>query len=366
MDIKNMRKKLGCVLGAASLLLVAACEAPVDDEGATGVDSAAVESPQAAEADAPAEADGPAHARHPAKHGMHAGGPMAIFRQALETLDLSDAQRAQIDELVASLRPDADADRPGEAFQQELATAVRAGNIDDSLVAKQVESVKSQMAERRAAMTQAVQKLHSLLSSEQRSALASSMRERMDKMGPAGDFEGKGDRIGKRREHGAKDAKRGERGERLGKDAKRGERGERFGKGGPLGHLLKDLDLSDAQREQLREAMQANRPERPDPETMKQHHQEMKTRVDAMLSAFASDTFDAAALAPDFEPPVEGFVSRKVEMLRVVLPILDEGQRAQLADRIAEGKLGPEGRRGPGEGRRGPGEGRRGPGMGRR
>jgi len=321
MHYRILYKLTGISLAAVSLALVVACEAPVEDKVPVGAGSEAVESPAGLGAESPDVAPGPEHARH---HGKHMRGPVALLRGALGELELSESQRGEIDKLLAGIEPPQRDDEAHRAFRKTLADSVRAGVIDDAVIASQSAAAKEHMAARRAAMAQTVQKVHDLLNSEQRAALATSLRKRIAEMGQHFGHGPKGER-GKRGMHGM----RGEHG-------MHGMHGMRGGQG-HFRKLLKGLDLSDAQREQVREAMASKRPNR---EAAKQRHQAMQKRIDALLTAFATDDFNAAQTMGDFEPPLADMVSRKVEMLRALLPILDDAQRAKLADRLEQGHHG--------------------------
>ena len=140
-------------------------------------------------------------------------------------------------------------------------------------------------------------------------------------------------------------------------------------RGGPLGPMLHDLDLSEAQRTDIHKALEAQRPAAPDAEAMKKQGEAMQAAMKARLASFVEDGFDAAAFV---KPPAgpEGMgpmgpaqhVERMVSELSAVLPILQPAQREKLAAQLEKGPppggpMGPPpgGRMGPPPDGRGPG-----------
>jgi uncharacterized membrane protein len=97
------------------------------------------------------------------------------------------------------------------------------------------------------------------------------------------------------------------------------------------------VDLSDAQRERVQQAMAGIQAEGPKPA-----HDEMRAKGKAMLEAFAKDRFDAATLVPEHGHSPRAKLERVVQGVKAVVPILDESQRAKLADNL-ERKRGKHG-----------------------
>jgi Spy/CpxP family protein refolding chaperone len=106
--------------------------------------------------------------------------------------------------------------------------------------------------------------------------------------------------------------------------------------GGPLGFLARDLDLSEQQREAIRNAMEA---QRPDGAEHKARFERMKAERKARLASFASDSFDAKQFTtpPEDAPAMKHPGERMVRALAVVVPLLDAAQREKLAQRIEQG-----------------------------
>src|SRR5262249_28265173 len=134
-------------------------------------------------------------------------------------------------------------------------------------------------------------------------------------------------------------------------DGARAAHAKREGIGGPMGHLLHGLDLTDAQRTSIESALAAQRPAPPDHEAMKKRFEAMHTEMRAKLESFVSDTFDAKAFAtPPEKMAGEGpkeHLARFVNDLSVIVPLLDPAQREKLAAEIEKGPrpMGPHGER---------------------
>jgi len=268
--------------------------------------------------------------------GMHARGPAMLLVAALHELTLTDAQKATIQAELDALKPDESAKPDHEAARKALADAVRSGKVDEAALA--VKAPKPPMDPARFA--KAIGVLHDTLSAAQRKELVEKVSARMEKFGgPEGKPEWK-DRGAK----GDREA-RGPKGDREARGPK-GERGEHGpGMHGPLGHLLRGIELTDAQREAVKAAMEKAAPSEADREAMKASHEAMQKAMRERLQSFASDSFDANTFAkpPEGAPKMgpEAMFDRMVKVLAAVTPILDETQRAELAKRIEEAPMGP-------------------------
>lgn len=275
-----------------------------------------------------------------AKHGPagregrfgHARGGHELLFVALHELDLSAEQRKTIEGAVEKLGGKEPRDMT--ALHKALAEGVRAGKIDEAAVKAKVGDLEGKASARRAEAVKALETLHATLTPEQREELVSHLEEKMAKHPRKGERD-KGEQT-----------RRGPMGERgpMGRD---GEKGEMFG---PMGHLLRGLDLREEQRTAIKEKLQAQRPDKPSREEMEKKHEEMRARMQASLQAFRSDKFDAEAALPAKmgEPPMGHLVTA----LNAIVPVLDEGQRAELAKRLEEGPRHPH-MGGRGRGKRG-------------
>jgi Spy/CpxP family protein refolding chaperone len=194
-------------------------------------------------------------------------------------------------------------------------------------------------------IAKAIGVLHDTLNAAQRKELVEKVTAKMEKFGgPEGRPDGK-DRGPKgdadRRETKGDRGPKGERGDH----GPKGERGDHgAGMHGPLGYLLRGIDLTDAQRETVRAAMEKTAPSEADRAAMKASHEAMRTAMKDRLATFASDSFDANAFvtppagAPAMGP--EAMFGQMVKVIAAVTPVLDEKQRAELAKRIEEAPMG--------------------------
>jgi Spy/CpxP family protein refolding chaperone len=117
---------------------------------------------------------------------------------------------------------------------------------------------------------------------------------------------------------------------------------------GGAGFFLRGLDLTEAQRASIETALaKAGLDEPAKDATFKQ---QMLEKAKSSLAAFAKDSFDAEAVVPEMGHGPH--LGRMVKALAVVVPLLDDAQRAALADRIEQGPKHFEGKRGKHKGKR--------------
>jgi Spy/CpxP family protein refolding chaperone len=285
MTTSRWTKVLG-ILPLVALAGLSACTTQAGDTDETGAASGKIESP--------AGAPGFRHGR-PGAHG-----PAGLLFAALHELDLTAAQRATIEGALKELHegkgpPDKVA---FEAQRTALAAQVRSGKIDKSALSFPAHKGPPDPAR----MAKAVQTLHDTLTPAQRKELVTAMGEKGH--GPGA------------------------------------EPGEHPGpKGGPLQHLLADLSVTDAQRAQIEEGLAKVMPAKPDREAMKAKHEAMRAEMKARLQAFAADKLDAAAFAapPKDAPQHMRGPEHMIDALAVIVPILTDAQRAELAKRIEQG-----------------------------
>ncbi|AKT42863.1 Spy/CpxP family protein refolding chaperone [Chondromyces crocatus] len=254
------------------------------------------------------------------------GGPGAMFGEVLRELELSDAQREAVKEVMGELRGGAEGKQPRALFAK-LAAGVRAGSIDEA--ALQAELKGSEGEGRREAFVAAVQKLHQTLTPEQRKQLVAKISERAGKH--EGRFEGKFD--------GKRGAMKG------GKGRAHAMHGEKGG----VERLLHGVTLREGQREQIETALASAGLDAAKFWGEKPDFEAMITARKALLDSFASDGFDAKAALPALGEGKGGpgaHLERMVASLKVVTPLLDDAQRAALADRLERGPMGMKGKRG--------------------
>lgn len=301
------RSLVSCALLLVGSISAAGCGA------STGVD----EEVDSAEAGVEGSAD---HAGKP----HHRGPGGMIVKTALEELELTADQQTKIKGLFAKDAP-SEAERDAhEARAKQLADAVRAGKIDASAFPK-----PEGKEDKRAAFAADLDALHAVLTADQRSELVAALRDRIPE-GPPGEWKGK------RHE---------------GEEGKRGKEGKgRRGKGGPMGFLLHGLDVSDEQKASIEKALtDAGLGPKDGPDGKRPDMKDMKEKLEAALDAFVKDDFKAADVLP--APPAEAGPHKFIESLAVIVPLLTDAQREELADRLEEGPMGrgPKGRRGGAE-----------------
>jgi len=240
------------------------------------------------------------------------GGPQMIFRVAMSELDLSAAQRSTLQGVIDGLRPPKhdEAGRP-EIFA-ELADAVRAGKIDEATLQPKLDALAAEHQKDPAKIAAAFQTLHDTLTAEQRAKLVASMRERM---------------AAREEEGSDRHVRRG-----ADQDEARGPKGPR-----PFAPFLHGIELTDAQRAQIEQALTDAGMGKPDG---KPRFEEMHTKMQQALDAFATDKFDAAAFVPTMAEGPRGHGDKLVKMLAAVTPVLDQAQRATLAANLEKGPMG--------------------------
>ncbi len=96
--------------------------------------------------------------------------------------------------------------------------------------------------------------------------------------------------------------------------------------------MLKGLDLTDAQREQIRALVAASKAEKPDLAAMQQHH-------DALQALVKADQFDAAAARLLLEKQQNTMLEQQLERLKLqheIRALLTDEQKAKLDERMAK------------------------------
>ena len=244
-----------------------------------------------------------------AKH-HEKGGPMMAFQIALKELDLSAEQRATLQGVADGLRPEEhEGARP--AVFGELADAVRAGKLDETAFQAKVDALAAEHAKQPAKMAAAFQTLHDTLTADQRTKLVATIRDRMAAHEQKGrDHEPDG------RDH----------------DEARGPDKDRPGL--PFMH---GIELSADQRTRVEQALADAGLDKPEG---KAGFEPMRKQLQAALDAFATDKFDAASFVPTMSKDRGDHAQKLLKVLVTVTPLLDQAQRAQLADNLAKGPMG--------------------------
>lgn len=360
---RNTIKESGWLLAAAAVAAIAfaaigasGCEdgmAPLD--GDDGVSALAESGDRAL-----ANEEGVQNERRLARDGMGRKGKLdhrrhqrdrmdGMISTALEDLELSDEQRAEIEGLRVDGRDGKRGPRKGDArrgkgdFHAAFIEALETGSVDPAAF-EPPEGRFDRADEFMAKRADRLNRLHEILTPDQRVALVAAVENRVESRGDLAKkrrFDRRGDFKDKRRFD-----RMGERGEPCDEDVREGRRPKRGMRGpGMLAWLEKDLELDAAQVEQLeelREKLDAKRPVRAKRSDRKAAMMEHRA---AMLAAFAGDDFDAASFEPKDRPGFdkEAFVDNKVDMVEGLVEILTPEQRAELALKIKDrgGKFGP-------------------------
>lgn len=360
-------KSLGLSMLAAVALAATGCAetATEGSEPTSEAEGAVTEGERPSEAAQRPEANDRAGKKDRARDGKGHGlegrgghhGPAMLLHAALRELSLTDAQEAAIEGALDTLkdslrdgRAEPPAAPPGAA---ELAAAVRAGRVDEASLLTKMTPPEPDAAHR-AAVAKALGTLHATLSAAERRQLVDALSDKLDEHGPG--FGGKGfggKHFGGKHERGER-GPRGDAAER-GDAVERGPLADKLGRG-PLHHLLRDLELRDDQRASIEKAMEGLRPSDADHEARKGEHEARRAQMKQHMELFVAERFDAAAFlesgAKAMREGGRGPMAHMVKALAVVVPVLDEAQRATLADTLAKGPLGMKGMRG--HGKRGP------------
>ncbi len=102
--------------------------------------------------------------------------------------------------------------------------------------------------------------------------------------------------------------------------------------GEPAVRMLKGLDLTDAQREQIRTLVAASKAEKPDMAAMKQQHEAVQALVKA-------DQFDEAAARILLEKQQASMLEHQLERLKLqhqIRALLTDEQKTKLDERMAK------------------------------
>ncbi len=256
--------------------------------------------------------------QHGKKHFGHRRHHAAdLFGAALRHLDLSEDQKAKISELRGSLHPKPDAQPPRRELMGVFESSLKAGSLDRQAADQALASLQKRVEARTTDRVRALNQLHSILTSEQRQALVQQVQQRQ--AGPMHDApRGVGKGEPRRRERGV----RGGRPEfGAGKDR------AAFG-------MLRGLELSDAQKQQLATTFSPAK----NAEAMRQAFEEHRNERAQLLEAFGKDSFDASTFidATSRASQARARAEQRVTSMGKMLSVLTPEQRTQLAERLTQ------------------------------
>lgn len=262
---------------------------------------------QATQSDAPAEgAQG--HGRRGPHFGPGGpGGPEFLIGAALHApIDLTDAQRSTIEGLMKRDDVKREGFRERPAFDatkmKTLAAAVRSGDVSTLPAPPALDQTKLQAHLAQSAAR--LKTLHDTLSADQRAKLVADIESHAPKAG--------GEKPAMR--NGEKPAMRG------------GPAMHRGPHGGPDMAFGNDLNLTDAQKEQLKTKFEANRP--------KIDFAAVRADMKTKLESFKADNFDATAFVT---PPAQLQPKTAGNPLADLVSVLTPEQREILAKKLEAG-----------------------------
>jgi hypothetical protein len=242
-----------------------------------------------------AQAQGPAAPS--AERAKQHPDPAAALLGAAGQLSLSGIQSTTVHTLKQQLHDSwQNVDAAFRAMRDHLAAQVRTGVIDPAQVQADESFAASTLAAYQAQEIFALNSLHAVLGPEQRVAIATAVRA---------------EQPGRAEEQARPEAEEGTTAR--------------------LDRLTRDLALDAAQQQRVAGLLAAQ------PARVEAYHAEYRRRVDAVLNAFPTETFDARTTAQTAGSPaamVHEHVQRKVAFLAELLPILRPDQRDKLASSI--------------------------------
>jgi hypothetical protein len=281
----------------ATSIVAFGCEGNGGNSGATSSAPAATAQAVATPAAVPAA--------NPHKFRHHAGLAASVFRAAHD-LDLPAAAQESLNTLETNLKADDENVRAAmKAFRADLVSGVKAGKLDSAKLGEDNGVVDQAIGDHKAKEAEALNSLHGQLDAPQRAALLASVRSKqaereahmMDWM-TAKEANGAPPDWTKKR----------------------------------LDKLTADLALDTSQQSQVAGILgKLNDP--PNAAGLQARWAERKARVDALLTAFASDTFDAKQLDLSILPGKTAHepMQHMVGFATQVLPVLHPDQRDKFA-----------------------------------
>jgi len=263
------------------------------------------------------------------------GGPEFLMFAALHELELTAAQKADIEAAIEASKPQGPPPQAQAQFAA-LAAGIRAGKIDSAALVANLPA--DGVDAHREALGKSIQKLHGTLTPAQRVQLVDALAKRAQEFGAHG---GHGP-------HGRPEG--GKAPEGRGPEGHRGHGGPHGGPHDPVAMLTQDLGLTAEQETRIREKIAAERPAPKDPAAMKAQFEAMRADMQTKMNSFKADTFDAKAfVTPPAGAPVmahgpRAHFERMAKELQIITAELNAEQRSKLAARIEQGPPRPEGR----------------------
>jgi Spy/CpxP family protein refolding chaperone len=273
----------------------------------SGGSSPAPVASSAAPLSAPQPSASASAAEKPRQHfARHGGIAASLFRMAHDLPDLSQAQDESLGKIEATLKADDDGIRTAmKSFRGDLVAGVRAGKLDTAKLTGDDGIVDKAIADHQSKEADALDSLHTLLTPVQRPALVANIRA-------------------KQADHEAHMTEW--------MQGKGGDGGTVDWTKKRLDKLTADLTLDAGQQKQVA-AILAKPTDVPNAAAMQARWADRKTKMDALLTAFAADSFDAKKVDLGMMPgktahePMDHMVAYYTQLL----PILHPDQRDKLA-----------------------------------
>lgn len=241
--------------------------------------------------------------------GSH--GPMKALGNSLAKVGLRADQRSKIEKLAVDVKAKQSAVHDARTKAHALlADQIEQGALDKVALEKAFEQVHTAMTDSMPSFKSTLTALHGILDAKQREILVDTMHESM-----------KAHRKEWREHH----------------EAKGGGKFAHHGKFGGPGRFAEAFDLTESQRELLRNTMMTEWKAahgNGHGEGKAWHHQKggfhgMKKHMKAVAEAFKSDKFNADELFPKHEMPAFKPHQRMIKMLETIMPTLSQEQRAK-------------------------------------
>lgn len=319
------------VLSASALAIAAALSVSCKDKPAeTATDAAPSTTPDAGAVLPASSTPMPASSAdaggdHEGMRGAHLG-PSSMLFQAAHALDLKDDQKAKVEAAEKSAHTGAtEASRDAmkaaaKDLHTDLVAGIKAGKIDTSKLEPRYAAVEKVIDESKAKEADALDALHAALDVTQRKAVTASVRAKLAK---------REEKMAHR--EGADGGMAAMDGGKAGWTSKHS-----------IDRLTHGLDL-DADQQKKVDALVAKedaaKTGHPDPAAMKKS-------VEALLTAFEKDTFDAKKLDAFDLKKARGPMEEEAKLLAQLVPILKPEQREKLATKMEKGPSPHAGRGG--------------------
>jgi Spy/CpxP family protein refolding chaperone len=249
-------------------------------------------------------------------------GVVKVFGDALGEVALRPEQRTELEKLAVAAEQRHLAMSDGKKdLMLAVADQLEKGSIDRAALQPKIDRIVADLEKGRPEDTASLARMHAILDPEQRNAFADALEAK---------FKGN---HGGWKHHGGGDGDKG-------KDGPKGEAGDHAGgadqgKGGGMHGLMQlaaDLNLTDDQKSQIKDALKAGR----EGHSFREMHERM-SEGKRVLESFRSDKFDANVATPAPEKLRERAAigtSRALGVAEKILPILTPDQRKVAAEKL--------------------------------